>query len=167
MIQSASCFHLFGQRAEASVILQSRTYHSASESRVSIFLATTLFQLLSFCKVERTIALQKVAFPSFWALHAEASVVLQSRTYHCVSESCVSICLAVARFAATHGSGVISRRSHQRRQRLDSAYILSCWGRKHHPRTQTQICFQTFRASLKRAGKHNKLETLFATTCLL
>ena len=110
---------------EAPVILQSRTYHSASESRVSNRLATSLFQLLSFCKLERTIALQKIVFPSFWALHAEASVVLQSRTYHCVSKSCVSIFLAVARFAASHGSWVVSRRSHQRKQCLDSAYILS------------------------------------------
>ena len=50
--------------AEAFVILQSKTCHCASESRVSIFLATALFQLLSFCKVEQTIALQKVVFPS-------------------------------------------------------------------------------------------------------
>ena len=28
---------------------------------------------LSFCKVERTIALQKVVFPYFWALHASPS----------------------------------------------------------------------------------------------
>ena len=30
-------------------------------------------QLLSFCKVEHTMALQKVVFPSFWALHTPLS----------------------------------------------------------------------------------------------
>ncbi len=56
--------------------------------------------LLSFSKVRRTwhgIGLQKVAFPSFWAL--EARVFLQSSTCHWSSESGVSIFLGVARFA--------------------------------------------------------------------
>jgi hypothetical protein len=67
----------------------------------------------------------------------------------------------------SHGSWIVSHRSHQRKQCLDSPYILSHgWGRKHHPRTQAQICFQTFRASLKRAVKHKKLETLFAVPFL-
>jgi len=61
----------------------------------------------------------------------------------------------------SHGSWIVSHRSHERKQCLDSPYILSHgWGRKHHPRTQAQICFQTCRASLKRAVKHKKLETL-------
>ena len=47
--------------------------------------------LLSFCKVEHATGLQKVAFPSFWAL--EALVVLQNRTCHWSSESGISIFL--------------------------------------------------------------------------
>ena len=127
MIQSASCFHLFGPRT---------------------------LRLLSFCTAEHTTALQKVAFPSFWPLHsssccrsAKSSVPLRFRKscFH-LSERCtlrllsfrkvehtiafqkVSIFLAAARFAASHGSWVVSRRSHQRRQCLDSAYILSYAG---------------------------------------
>ena len=70
---------------------------------------------------------------------------------------------AAAAADASHGSWVVSCTSHQRRQCLDSAYILSYAGdAKHHPRTRAQICFQTCRASLKRAVKHKKLETLFA-----
>ena len=70
---------------------------------------------------------------------------------------------AAAAADASHGSWIVSCTSHQRRQCLDSAYILSYAGdAKHHPRTRAQICFQTFRASLKRAVKHKKLETLFA-----
>ena len=37
---------------------------------VSMFLATALLQLLSFCKVEHATALHKVVFPSFWPLHS-------------------------------------------------------------------------------------------------
>ena len=56
--------------------------------------------------------------------------------------------------------------SHQRRQCLDSAYILSYAGdAKHHPRTEAQICFQTFRASLPdrgvRAGPSRLRDMLF------
>ena len=75
---------------------------------------------------------------------------------------------AAAAADASHGSWVVSCTSHQRRQCLDSAYILSYAGdAKHHPRTEAQICFQTFRASLNRAVEHKKLETLFATTFVM
>ena len=157
MIQSASCFHLFGPRTlrllsfckaehtttlqkscfhlsghytlPAAVVLQSRTFHCASESSVSIFLG----------------------------VDAEASVVLQSRTYHCVSESCVSIFLAVARFAASHGSWVVSRRSHQRRQCLDSACILSYAGGENITRE----------SKLKSVSKHFVLHCILYSTIMI
>ena len=54
---------------EAPVFLQSRTCHWSSEIGVSIFLGARGSCL--FCKVEHAIDLQKVAFPFFWALHAD------------------------------------------------------------------------------------------------
>ena len=66
-------------------------YYILRESRKWSFRMT----LLSFCHVEQTIARQKVAFPSFRAVRAEASVVPPSGTSHCTSESRVSIFRAV------------------------------------------------------------------------
>ena len=62
--QSAYCFHLSGHcTLPVAVIQGSRKYLCAAEGGGSIFLATALFQLLSFCKVEHTIALQMRAVP--------------------------------------------------------------------------------------------------------
>ena len=66
---------------------------------------TFLLRLLSFCRVEHTMALQKITFPSLWQLQAEAGVVLQRRTYPSASESGVSIFLRIARFAIKAPAG--------------------------------------------------------------
>ena len=65
-------------------------------------------RLLSFCKVEHAIGLQKVVFPSFWAL--EAHVVRQRRTCHWSSESSVSIFLqAVTRCESKPCTSLVPR----------------------------------------------------------
>ena len=95
------------------------------------------------------------------AAAAAASAAAAPATAAAAAAAAASAAAAAA--DASHGSWIVSCTSHQRRQCLDSAYILSYAGdAKHHPRTRAQICFQTFRASLKRAVKHKKLETLFA-----
>ena len=105
---------------EAPVVLQIRTRHWYSESGFSIFLGArgscrpakyvehaidlqkvafpSFWALeahcMSSCKVEHAIGLRKMAFPSFWAL--EAHVVLQRRTCHWSSTIGVSIFLQAA-----------------------------------------------------------------------
>ena len=86
-------------------------------------------------------AFQKVVFPSFWALHAEASVVLHSRTYHGASESGVSNFLGIARFAVKPPANqlliyvcfcVLQRRTLH--ANIDSIWNLCC-PRPRHTRT--------------------------------
>ena len=105
MIQSASCFHLFGPRtlrllsfctAEHTTALQKVAFpsfwplHSSSccrsaKSSVPLRFRKSCFhlserctlRLLSFCKVEHTIAFQKVVFPSVWPLHASPQLMAQ------------------------------------------------------------------------------------------
>ena len=70
-------------------ILKGRTYYWSSMAFP--FFWASHAEVLSFCGIENGSGLQKVAFPSFWAL--EAPVVLQSSTCHWSSESGVSIFL--------------------------------------------------------------------------
>ena len=81
-------------RPQSKVVFSRRAVTKTSSDQKSKILFVSRkwafrLRLLPFCKIEHATGLQKVSFPSFWAL--ETLVVLQGRTCHWSSESLVSI----------------------------------------------------------------------------